>query len=121
MRENATAIDVGNQDHRAIDGFGKTHVGDVPVAHVGDVPVAQIDLGRAAGTFDEQALVLSTEALPRFKYRLHGAWLIGVVVARIEVKQCLAVDDHLRALVGRRFEQHRIEVGVRRQAGSECL
>jgi hypothetical protein len=31
------------------------------------------------------------------------------------------VDDHLRPLVGRRLEQHRIEVGVRRHAGRQRL
>jgi hypothetical protein len=40
-----------------------------------------------------------------------------VVVAGIEVEPAPAVDDHLGALVGGRLEQHRVEVGVRRQAG----
>ncbi len=41
MREHAAAVDVGHQDHRAIDRFGKTHVGDVALA--------QVDFRRAAG------------------------------------------------------------------------
>jgi hypothetical protein len=44
-----------------------------------------------------------------------------VVVARVEVGQGFAVDDHLRPLVGRRFEQDRIEVGVRRDTGRQRL
>ncbi len=39
MGENTAPVDVGHQDHRAIHGLGK--------AHVGDVAVAQVDLGRA--------------------------------------------------------------------------
>ncbi len=62
MRNNAAPVDVGDQDHRAVDDFGK--------AHVGDVALAQIDLGRAAGAFDDYALVGSAQALLRLK---HGA------------------------------------------------
>jgi hypothetical protein len=44
MGENPATVDVGNEDHRAIDRLGK--------AHVGDVAVAQVDLGRRTGAFD---------------------------------------------------------------------
>jgi hypothetical protein len=63
MGEDAAAVDVGDQDHRAVDGFGE--------AHVGDVAVAQVDLGRAAGAFDEHAVVLRAQALPGFEHGLH--------------------------------------------------
>jgi hypothetical protein len=49
MRENAAPVDVGNDDHRAIDGLGK--------AHVGDVAIAQVDLGRRPGALDQHAIV----------------------------------------------------------------
>ena len=109
MRKNTAAVDVGDQDHRAIHRFGKTHVGDVAVA--------QVDLGRAAGPFDQQAFVLRAKAAIRFEHRLHRPRLVRVVIAGVEIAQRLAVDDHLRTLVGGGLEQHRIEVRVRLQAG----
>ena len=44
-----------------------------------------------------------------------------MVIAGIEIHRDLAVDDDLRRLVGRRLEQHRVEIGVRRQPGGQCL
>jgi hypothetical protein len=47
--EDAAPVDVGHQDHRAVDFFGK--------AHVGDVAVTQVDFGGAAGAFHQHRVV----------------------------------------------------------------
>jgi hypothetical protein len=44
-----------------------------------------------------------------------------VVVACIHVGAHLAVDDDLGADIARRFQQHRVHVGVRRDAGRHRL
>ena len=111
--ENAAAVDVGDDDHRAVD--------DLREAHVGDVAGTQVDLGRAAGTLDYDAVVAGAQAFPRFKHRLHRAWFVLVVIAGVEVGVCLAVDDHLRPFVGRGFQENLVEVDVGGHAGSERL
>ena len=113
VREDAAAVGVGDEDHRAIHFLGK--------AHVGDVAVAQVDLGRAAGALDQHAFVLRTEPLIRFEHRLHRPRLVLVIGDGVEILQRPAVDDDLRALVGVRLQQHRVEIGMRLQAGSQRL
>ena len=49
MREHAAAVDVGDEEHRAVGGRGETHVGDVTVA--------QVNLGRAARAFDHDEVI----------------------------------------------------------------
>jgi hypothetical protein len=113
MGEDAAAVDVGDQDHRHVGRFGE--------AHVGDVAVAQVDLGRAAGTFDQDAVELRRESCPAFHHRAHRDALVFVVVAGIQGIHRPAVDDHLGALVGGGLEQHRVEVDARREAGRQRL
>ena len=91
MGEHAATVDIGDQDHRAVDGFRKTHVGDIARA--------QIDFGRAARAFDDHGLVLLAQPGIRFQHRTHGDGLVLLVVARIHLGAYLAVDDHLRARV----------------------
>ena len=109
MREHTTTIDVSDQYHRAINRFGETHVGDVAVA--------QVDLSRAACAFNQHHVILPSETFVGFKHCRHRARLVVVIVARIHVGACLAVNDDLRTHVGVRLQQHRVHVGVRREAG----
>jgi len=51
--ENAAAIDVGDQQDRTVRGLGK--------AHVGDIVRSQIDLGRAAGAFDDNRVMVGSQ------------------------------------------------------------
>ena len=113
MGEDATTIDVGDDDHRAIDRFGK--------AHVGNVARPQVDFGRRSGAFDHHRVVLRGQPPPGSQNGLHRPWLVFLVVARIEVHRDFAVNDHLRLLVGRRLEQHRVEISMRQQAASQRL
>ena len=110
MRKNATPVDVGDDDHRAIDRLGKTHVGDIAVA--------QIDLRRRPRPLDHHALILRRQPRPGFQHRPHRPRLVLVVSLGIEVEGHLAVDDNLRLPVRRRLEQHRIEIGMWRQTTS---
>ena len=52
--DDAAAVDVADQHHRHVGGSGE--------AHVGDVAGAQVDLGGAAGAFDEHEVGLGGEA-----------------------------------------------------------
>ena len=108
MREHAAAIDIGHQHDRAIDRFRETHVGDVAIA--------QIDLGGTARAFDENRVVRRLQTRIRFQHRLERDGLVVVIRARIEIHARLAVDDHLRAAIAGRLEQHRIQIGVRGDA-----
>ncbi|MNZ50537.1 hypothetical protein D3C78_683260 [compost metagenome] len=108
--EDAAAIDVGNQNHRAVDRFGKTHVGDVTGT--------QVDLGRRARTFDHHHRIRATEALMGGQHRLHGDSLVVVIGHRVHAGDRAAMDDDLGAGVTVGLEQHRVHVGVRRQPAS---
>ena len=44
MGEHAATIDIGNEQHWAIHGLGKSHIGDIPIA--------QINFRGAARAFD---------------------------------------------------------------------
>jgi hypothetical protein len=113
MGEDAAAVDVGDQDHGHVGRFGE--------AHVGDVAVAQVDLGRAAGTFDQDAVEFRRESRPAIHHCAHRDALVFVVIAGIQGIHRPAVDDHLGTLVGGRLEQHRVEVDARREAGRQRL
>lgn len=113
MREHAAAIDVGDEHDRAVDALGK--------AHVRDVAFAQVDLGRAAGAFDDHRVVPGAQARIRLEHRIERDRLVVVIRARIEVHAGLAVNDYLRAAVARRLQQHRIEIRMRRDARGQRL
>ena len=110
VREDATAIDVGNQNHRAVHGLGK--------AHVGNVAGAQVDLGRRPGTFDHHHRVGRTQAVMGGQYGLHRDGFVIVIGHGVHAGHGSPVNDHLRAGVAVGLEQHRVHVGVRRQPGS---
>jgi len=77
-----------------------------------DIARAQVDLGRAAGAFDDHALVGGAQALTRLKHGLHGTRLVLVVGTGVKIGQRLVVDDPLRATdlaaidADRRIERH---------------
>ena len=78
MGEDAAAVDVGDQDHRAVDGLGE--------AHVGDVAVAQVDLGRDCRRLRRSRSRM--RAVSRCQDSSTAAIaprLVGVVVAGVEV------------------------------------
>ena len=113
VREDAAAVDVGNQNHRHVGGFGE--------AHVGDVAIAQIDFRRTAGAFHQHTVEFGLEPLPAFHHRLHRNALVLVIVAGIQGVEGFAVDDHLRALLGGGFQQHRVEIDARREPRRQRL
>ena len=107
MREYPALVDVGNDDHRAINRLGK--------AHIGDIAFTQIDLGRRTGAFHHHDLRPLAKASMGCQHRLHRGRLVGVVAHRIHAADRVAVDDYLRAHVGIGLEQNRVHVGVGRQ------
>ncbi|MNJ28971.1 hypothetical protein D3C77_235270 [compost metagenome] len=113
MGEHPAAINVGNQDHRAVHRFGK--------AHVGNIAGTQVDLRWRAGAFDHYHRVPGTQALMRRQHRLHGDDLVVVVRHRVHAGDRAAMDDDLSAGVAIGLEQHRVHVGVRRQPSGLSL
>jgi hypothetical protein len=113
MREHPAAIDIGHQQHRAVDRFRKTHVGDVVRT--------QIDLCRAAGPFNEDRVVLLLQARVRFEHGLEGQRFIVVIGARVQIHPRLAMHDHLRTAIAGRLEQHRVQIRMRWNARGNRL
>jgi hypothetical protein len=106
--ERAAAVDVGDQQHGAVDRFGE--------AHVGDVARAQVHLRRAARTLDDHGLETAAQALESGDDLAKQPRLRLLVGARLHIRKRLAADDDLRAAVARGLEQHRVHVGKRRDA-----
>ena len=59
--DDAAAVDVAEQHHGHVGGRGK--------AHVGDVAGAQVDLGRAAGAFDQHEIGVAREVRKALQHR----------------------------------------------------
>lgn len=105
MGEHAAAVDVGQQDYRAIDRFGK--------AHVGDVALAQIDFSRTARAFDQHHFVLGQQALVRLQHRCHRDRLVLVIVARVHVGALRRVGNGCKSeLFWRRIHVGQSTVGA---------
>ena len=106
--EHPALVDIGDQQHRAVHRLGE--------AHVGDVAGPEVDLGRRTGALHHHHRVLRGEARVGFEHRRAGDLLVVVVGHRVHVADGAALDDHLGAGIGVGLEQHRVHVGVRRQA-----
>ena len=89
--------------------------------HVGDVPGAQIDLRRAAGALHDHQIDLGDQPPEALHDRVHQAGTPRPVLGPMQHPHRPSVHDHLRAAVGLRLQQHRIEVRPRRQAGRSRL
>ena len=104
----AATVDVAHKQHG-----GGRHFGH---AHVHDVVVLEVDLGRAACTFDDHDVVTRGQVIVG---RLHGgneARLVFEVVAGCHVRHGFAHNDDLRPHVGCGFE----EDGVHRRLGGDA-
>ncbi len=106
--EHTPAVDVGDQNHRAVHSLGKPHVGNVASP--------QVDLGRRPCALHHDHRPALAQALVRGQHGLHGDGLVIMVGNRVHAGHRTAMDDHLGAGVAVGFEQHRVHVGVRRQA-----
>ena len=113
LRDHAAALDVADEHDRHIGAPRKTHIGDV----VG----AQVDLGRAAGAFDQHEIGFRLQPLEAFEHRRHQRRFHRRIVARAQGRDALALHDDLRADIGLGLQQHRVHVGVRLGAGGERL
>ena len=102
MREHAAFVNVSNQNHGAVDLFGK--------AHVGNVAFAQIDFRRTASTFHQHLRVIGTQASVGIKHRRRCTRFVMVVCQGFQIAQYLTLQNDLCARVGIGFEQYRIHV-----------
>ncbi|MFM8680738.1 MAG: cob(I)yrinic acid a,c-diamide adenosyltransferase, partial [Alphaproteobacteria bacterium] len=96
-------------------------VGGGGEAHVGDVARAQVDLGGRARTLDQHEVGVAREPRPALHHAGEQRRLERVIVARRGVADDAALDDHLRADLALRLEQHGVHVGVRRHAAGARL
>ena len=82
--------------------------------HIGDVVAAQIDLGRAAGAFDQHQIGLGLQALEALEHMAAAASASCPVFGGLGGAVHLALHDDLRADLALRLQQHRVHVHARR-------
>ena len=109
MRKHATAINIGNQQYRAVHRFGK--------AHIGDIIFTQINFSRAARAFDQHHIILLLQTLKGFEHGLTRDRFVVVVSHRIHIANRMTLNNHLRTDVSIRFEQHRVHICMRLNTG----
>ena len=113
MREHPAPVDIGDQQHRAVHRLGK--------AHVRHITLAQVDLGGASRAFHDDRFILARQALVGFQHIPHRLAFECLVAQRVHLCKCLTMDNHLRTRVGRRLQQDRVHLGMRRQPTSPRL
>ena len=72
--DHAAAVDVAGEQHRHVGGGSKTHVGDVAGA--------QVDLGGAAGAFDQDDVAIARKARKAVEHRGQQSGLPGAAKSR---------------------------------------
>ena len=111
--EDAAAVDVADHDG------GYTEL--VCDTEVHDVVVEQVDLGRAAGAFEDHDVEAPAEVVARGEHGAQQFRLLGVVVGGVEVADRLAHDDDLARPLAGGLEQDRVHRHLGRRAGGERL
>ena len=112
-RDHAALVDVADQHDRQIGRLGK--------AHVGDVVRAQVDLRRAARALGQDQIRIAAQLREALEHVGHQVGLEPGVVARRAGGENPPLNDHLRADLGLRLEQHRVHVHRRRDAARPRL
>ena len=102
MREHATAIDVRHQHDRAIHALSEPHVGDIAIT--------QVHFRRTSRPFNDDRVKTLLKPGVRGENGIEGDGFERVIRAGIKIGVRVAVDDHLRAAIAGRLEQHGIEV-----------
>ena len=105
--DHAAAVDVADQYHR--------HAGGLRKAHIGDVVFPQIDLGGAAGAFDENDIGVTAQPLVAVEHEGQQIPLHVLIGGGLGAAIDATVHDDLRADFALRLEQHRIHVHARRR------
>ena len=113
LGDDAAAFDVADQCDRDIGGLSKPHIGNVAVA--------QIDLGRAAGAFDQDQVGRSGEPRERVHYRRQKARCQAAILAGRGIAPDPAGEHELGAVLRLRLQQHRVHVGERGDAAGARL
>ena len=101
--DHAAAVDVADQDGWDVGGFGE--------AHIGDVGGAQVDLGRAAGAFDQDEIGLAAEPAEALEHPRQQGGLERMELARRGDGGHPALDHQLGAGIRLGFQEHRVHVG----------
>ena len=111
--DDAAAVDVADED----DGGG----GGAGEAHVGDVVFAEVDLGGAAGAFDEEEVGFGLQPAEAVEDGGEEGGFQGLVGLGGGGGEDLSLDDDLGAGLGLRLEQDRIHVDGQGDAGGAGL
>ena len=104
LGEDAAAVDVADEEDGGIQVAGN--------GHVDDVGRLQVQLGRAAGALDDQEVEPDAEAVERLDDRRPEGPLALVVLAGRHRPPGVAMNNHLRAVVGLGLEEDRVHVDV---------
>ncbi len=106
LGDDAAPVDIADQHDR--------HIGAAREAHVGDVVGPEVDLGRAAGAFDQHEIGLLAKASETVEHGLHQARLPVLVFPGLGIAEHAALHHHLAAHLALRLQQHGVHVHARR-------
>jgi hypothetical protein len=113
LSDDAASLDVADQRDRHVGGLGE--------AHIGDVAGPQIDLGRAAGAFDQHEIGRRGEAAEGGKHHRQQGRRQRTVVACRGGAVDPAGDNDLRHALGLRLQQDRVHIAGRGDAAGARL
>ena len=111
LGDHTTPVDISAKDNG--------HVGCTCKPHIGNVAGAQIDLGRAAGAFDDNQIILAAQPIKAFQDILQQFGPARPVVRCVRKTVGPAVYDDLSSGLRLGFKEHRIHVHMWRQP--RCL
>ena len=103
--EHAAQVDIPHQDYRS--------VGSLCHAHVDDVAFPQVNLRRAAGAFDHDAVGFFCQRIIDLFDSLPQSRFVPVIFHGRHVADDFSLDDYLALPVAGGFQQHRIHPDVR--------
>ena len=110
---HAAPVDIGDQKHRHIRGQGEPHIGNIVFA--------EIDLGGAAGAFDDDKIGLIFKDREAFQNLRHQALLEGLKFAGAVIAAHLAQHHQLGADIRLRLQQDWIHIHRWRRAAGPGL
>ncbi len=106
--DHPAPVDIADQHHRHVAGTSK--------AHIGDVVGTEIDLRRAAGTFDQNDVGFALQPREAVQHERHQLRLDRLVLGGAGASVDLALHHELRADLALRLEQHRVHMHARADA-----
>jgi len=95
LRDHAAAIDIANENDRGLGGARKSHIGDVMRA--------QIDLGGAAGAFNDDKIICGFQTREAVHHHRRQPGFPRLIVAGFRLTGDLPAHNDLRAILALRL------------------